>query len=582
MSSAKEQVDALKVKGNEALNEGKFGEAVNFYSEAITLDPTNHVLYSNRSAAHAKAEEWDDALKDADKTVELNPSWARGYSRKGAALHGLAMFDEAITAYKKGLELEPGSASFTTAISEAEKAKQAEKVDSNQIFNQFAAFFSEPMMSLMRSNPQVASFINDSNFLATAAAIRSNPGSLFSHFKDPNVMTYVSACSQMGAGGGMFGGPFGGSKGSSSAMDVDEKNDKQDMYEKPSSSSSSKAQEAPKEPEVELTEDEKKVLDLKSQGNTAYTSRKFDEALEFYKKALEIDPQNVALMINCTAVYFEKGEFEKCISSCEEAISIGRELRADYKLIARAMTRIANALVKLGKPKEAIDWYNKSLTEHREPNTLKTLRDLEKKLELAEKQAYVNPELAAQAKEDGNDHFKHQRYPEAVERYTEAIKRDPSNAAYLTNRATAFIKLGAYPDVIKDCDAALALDPKSLRAFLRKGQAYQVMREYTKAMECFEKGLAIDPDHAELNQLYQKTVNTLHGGSGEAPTGTPEEILAKAMTVPEVREIMEDAAMQQILQQMTSDPKAAADHMRNPEIRRRINILRAHGVIRTN
>lgn len=43
----------------------------------------------------------------------------------------------------------------------------------------------------------------------------------------------------------------------------------------------------------------------------------------------------------------------------------GRELRADYKLIARALTRKGNALVKLDRLEEAIAIYKKSLTEHR-------------------------------------------------------------------------------------------------------------------------------------------------------------------------------------------------------------------------
>lgn len=43
----------------------------------------------------------------------------------------------------------------------------------------------------------------------------------------------------------------------------------------------------------------------------------------------------------------------------------GRELRADYKLVARALTRKGNALAKLGRLEEAIGVYQKSLTEHR-------------------------------------------------------------------------------------------------------------------------------------------------------------------------------------------------------------------------
>ena len=44
----------------------------------------------------------------------------------------------------------------------------------------------------------------------------------------------------------------------------------------------------------------------------------------------------------------------------------GRELRADYKAVARAMTRKGNALVKQGHLEEAIAVYSKSLTEHRQ------------------------------------------------------------------------------------------------------------------------------------------------------------------------------------------------------------------------
>ncbi|KAH8369013.1 hypothetical protein KR200_002754 [Drosophila serrata] len=104
------QVNELKEKGNQALNAEKFDEAVAAYTEAIALDGKNHVLYSNRSAAHAKAGNFESALEDAEKTIELNPTWAKGYSRKGAAAAGLQDFMKAFEAYNEGLKYDPQNA----------------------------------------------------------------------------------------------------------------------------------------------------------------------------------------------------------------------------------------------------------------------------------------------------------------------------------------------------------------------------------------------------------------------------------------------------------------------------------------
>lgn len=58
------------------------------FSQAIMVEPQNHVLYSNRSGAYASKKEFDQALEDATKTTEIKPDWAKGWGRKGAALHG--------------------------------------------------------------------------------------------------------------------------------------------------------------------------------------------------------------------------------------------------------------------------------------------------------------------------------------------------------------------------------------------------------------------------------------------------------------------------------------------------------------
>ena len=58
------------------------------FSQAIDIEPQNHVLYSNRSGAYASKKDFHKALDDANKTTDLKPDWAKGWGRKGAALHG--------------------------------------------------------------------------------------------------------------------------------------------------------------------------------------------------------------------------------------------------------------------------------------------------------------------------------------------------------------------------------------------------------------------------------------------------------------------------------------------------------------
>lgn len=96
------KINQLKEKGNAALTAGRNDEAIQAYSDAINLDGSNHVLYSNRSAAFLKAGKLEESLADAEKTIELNPSWAKGYSRKGAVLFAMQNYEGAFTAYNKG------------------------------------------------------------------------------------------------------------------------------------------------------------------------------------------------------------------------------------------------------------------------------------------------------------------------------------------------------------------------------------------------------------------------------------------------------------------------------------------------
>jgi stress-induced-phosphoprotein 1 len=129
----------LKDLGNKAFAVKDYDKAIDLFSQAIAADQKNHVLWSNRSAAKAGKKDWSGALADADEVcfsylipilfqpngvqcVKLNPSWGKGWARKGAALHGARNYDEAITAYNTGLALEDSPA-LRKGLQEVQEAR---------------------------------------------------------------------------------------------------------------------------------------------------------------------------------------------------------------------------------------------------------------------------------------------------------------------------------------------------------------------------------------------------------------------------------------------------------------------------
>jgi stress-induced-phosphoprotein 1 len=96
------------------------------FTEAIAIEPTNHILYSNRSAAYASKKDYENALKDAEEVTKIKPDWAKGWGRKGAAMHGLGDLVGAHDAYEEGLKLDPNNAQNKSGLESVNRAIDAE------------------------------------------------------------------------------------------------------------------------------------------------------------------------------------------------------------------------------------------------------------------------------------------------------------------------------------------------------------------------------------------------------------------------------------------------------------------------
>lgn len=123
----KQQAQEYKEKGNKLFAEEKFSESIQWYNKAIAADPSDHVLFSNRSAAHLGAKEFEKALESAEQCIKINRKWPKGYFRKGLALMSLNRFTDAINTFKEGLTHDPKNVDLQTKIQEATKVAASHK-----------------------------------------------------------------------------------------------------------------------------------------------------------------------------------------------------------------------------------------------------------------------------------------------------------------------------------------------------------------------------------------------------------------------------------------------------------------------
>merc|ERR1711871_1109742 len=316
---------------------------------------------------------------------------------------------------------------------------------------------------------------------------------------------------------------------------------------------------------------------LKAEGTVFYKEKSFDKAIEKYEAACKMYPKDCTYMLNIAACYLEMKDYEKCRELCKEAIEVGRENMAPFATIAKCMERICMTYWKVKDYDNALEWLEKASFESSNPQRADKLLKLKRLKAKADKLAYLDPVKALEAKEAGNVLFKDGKFQPAIEKYTEAIKRDPSNATYYSNRAAAYQKLMDFVRAKEDSKMAIEKDPKFTKAWMRKAGCEYFMKEYHKAIDSYKAVLAYDENNEEAKKGLERTVRKVNESSGGEMDAQRQ---ARAMADPEIQNILRDPLMNRILQDMSTDPVAAQKHMQDPATMAKIEKLIAAGVLK--
>lgn len=348
-----------KERAIEYFNEQNYKGAVDLLKKAIKLDPDNHIFYSNRAAAYMALEQYDKALADAEDCIRLQPKWAKGYSRKGAALFRMDKLAGARDAFEKGLELDRDNPTYVRctkqelqlvmdAIAQRKEESLEFKERAIEAFN---------VQNFKRAEQHLTSAIDldpeNHVFYSNRAAAYMAMEKFDKALKDANECvklqpTWAKGYSRQAAAFLSMGDLPAAREACMRGLDLEPDNSqvKEELRR------------------VEIAES----LALKDSATEAFKSQDYEKAVEDLTQAIVLDATNQVFFSNRSVAYTAMQLYEKALEDADECVRL-------QPTWAKGYSRRAAAKFHLGDLQAAKLAYSKAWD--LEPTNAKTKADLE-------------------------------------------------------------------------------------------------------------------------------------------------------------------------------------------------------------
>ena len=85
-------------------NKGQYDTAISDYNKAIEINPRDAWAYNNRGVAYLVKRQDDRAITDFTEAIELNPRLADAYNNRGLAYYLKDQYDKACSDWNRACE----------------------------------------------------------------------------------------------------------------------------------------------------------------------------------------------------------------------------------------------------------------------------------------------------------------------------------------------------------------------------------------------------------------------------------------------------------------------------------------------
>jgi arylsulfatase A-like enzyme/predicted Zn-dependent protease len=244
-----------------------------------------------------------------------------------------------------------------------------------------------------------------------------------------------------------------------------------------------------------------------SLGNVLYKARRFPEALDAFRRSLDLKPDDSFTVINIANCYQALGRFDEGERFVLDYIASGFEDAQLYFLLG-------NLKVHQNQPDKAVPYFEKCLeanprsaSAHNGLAAVFLNREAEGDLARAEEHlsaaAAINPTLLSLRYNTAQLREKQGRLAEAADLYRAEIEDSPSNFRALYNLSRVYRQMGREDDELATLKRTIETEPNFplpylylARIYLRRGI------DYEEAVRLVEKGIALKPAPAELPLGY--------------------------------------------------------------------------------
>jgi tetratricopeptide (TPR) repeat protein len=203
------------------------------------------------------------------------------------------------------------------------------------------------------------------------------------------------------------------------------------------------------------------------------------QAIDEYKKALELDPNNSLIYSEMAESYMRNNRLRDAADTAGKAISIDKDNIEAHKLLSTIYLQIISRGNAQNPP--SADTINGAIHEFEE-----IIR-----IDPSERTSFLMLGRLYQIKGDRD---------KATEIYKKFLGVEPTNEDGATALAKLHMDAGNYKEAADLLEEFVKQRPDSDAALQTLGEAYSEMQEYAKAAEAYRRASVLDPDDAEIKK----------------------------------------------------------------------------------